>query len=177
MREREREHVLHAHAGRELRDLLRLIEREQLQIVPVFVLVPVVVKRPRHVRDGAQLFIRVKIYAAEHHAELLLAGRLIGVKILAEHGHAAAIRVHKVEHGLDGRALAGAVAADEAHDGPRRHRERHVAQLKCRIGLAQALHFQNVHSPSPLFFSSRSSAEANTCVSASGTPGAAAFAP
>ena len=176
VRERKREHILHAHAGRELRDLLRLVEREQLQIVPVFVLVPAVVKRPRHVRDAAQLLIRVKIHTAEHHAELLLAGRLVGVKILAKHGHAAAVRVHEIEHGLDGRALAGAVAADEAHDRPRLDCERHIAQRKRRIGLAQALHFQNVHLPFP-FFNSRSSAEANTFVSASGTSGAAACAP
>lgn len=110
VREREREHVLHAHAGRELRNFLRLVECEQLQVVPVFVLVPAVVKRARHVRDGAQLFVRVKIHAAEHHAQLLLAHRLIGVKILPEHGHTATVRMHEVEYGLDGRALAGPVS-------------------------------------------------------------------
>ena len=176
VREREREHIFHAHTGRELRDLLRLVEREQRQVVPVFVLVPAVVKRARHVRDAAQLFIRVKVHAAEHHAELLLAGGLVGIKIPAEHRHAAAVRTHEVEHGLDGRALAGTVAADEAHDRARLNGKRHIAQPKRRIRLAQTLHFQNAHCPSSRF-SSCASAAANTCVSASGTSGAAAFAP
>ena len=176
VREREREHVLHAHTGRELRDPLRLVEREQRQVVPVFLLIPAVVKRAGHVRDGAQLFVRIKVHAAEHHAKLLLAGRLVGIKIPAEHRHAAAVRVHKVEHGLDGRALSGAVAADEAHDRARLNGKRHIAQPKRRVRLAQSLHFEHTHCPSSRF-SSCASAAANTCVSSSGTSGAAAFAP
>ena len=51
--QRQRQQVFHAHAARELVDALILVDGEQVEVVAVFLLLPVAVEPAGDVRDGA----------------------------------------------------------------------------------------------------------------------------
>ena len=142
------DHVLHLHSAGELIHPLALINGEKLQIMAVFFLVPVLVKPPDHVGKGGDCFLGVEVDAPQHHPDILLDEFLAPGKAPAKDLHLTGIRMHQAQNGLNGSALAGAVAADEAHHRPLGHGKGHILQCKSRVRLAQAPDLHDVHSSS-----------------------------
>ena len=124
------------------------INGEKLQIMAVFFLVPVLVKPPDHVGKGGDCFLGIEVDAPQHHPDILLDEFFAPGKAPAKDLHLTGIRMHQAQNGLDGSALAGAVAANEAHHRPLGHGKGHILQCKSRVRLAQTPDLHDVHSSS-----------------------------
>ena len=141
--EREGERVLDLHAGRKRLGRFALVEGKELQIALIGRLVPVVVKAARHGRDGGELFAWVIIRAAGDEGDAALDLLLMLREAKAEKAYLARGGVNDVEHALERRGLARAVAADEAHDPSAGERKADFLQSERRIFLAEAADLQH----------------------------------
>ena len=145
VREGKRQRELDPHAGGQLAHALRLVERKALHILPVRGVVPMLIKPRRRLHHVAQALRAVIARIAQHHADLLAAGRFVFPEIHTEHLHRAAVRMNKAEHAFERRRLSRAVAPNEPHDIPALQGERDMIQRKSRIRFAKIAHGQKLH--------------------------------
>ena len=95
---------------------LFVVNFKKLDIFQIFFLVPLVtVKRPDGILNCRKLFLWIKIYSAEHNADIFLTFGFLFGNSHSENFRRARIGMYHIENRFYSCAFAGAVPADEAH--------------------------------------------------------------
>ena len=151
MRQCKSNHELDFHSRRKLIGCLFVVNFKKLYIFQILFFVPLVtVKRPDSILDRKKLLLWIKIYSAEHNADIFLAFGFIFGDVHSENFRRTRIGMNHIEHSFNRCAFACTVSADKAHNLSAFNLERNIFQLKLGIFFANFINLQDFHFPQHL---------------------------